>query len=149
MHHISIQSEAFDVGLELDRLSTNAMDKIGAISSFTGIVRSENNITALSIEHHPVMTLKAMEQMIEHCMERYILNGVILIHRYGRLNIGEPIVLVAASSAHRKDAMRAVQFLIDRLKTDIPLWKKEIFADGTSHWIEQKQSDIAKAAEWK
>lgn len=145
MRHIALQTTVFDVGQELRKFEGKSL---GAIASFSGSVRSENNITALSIEHHPVMTHKALEKLCAHAAERYHLLGVTIIHRYGTIKLGEPIVFVAAASAHRKEAMEAIIFMMDRLKTDVPLWKKEVFADGTSRWIEQKQSDVERSSSW-
>lgn len=145
MRHIALQAEPFDAGLELRKLESK---RLGAIASFSGLVRCEKDIKALSIEHHPVMTHKALENLCALAAERYHLLGVTIIHRYGTLGLGEPIVFVAAASAHRKEAMEAIIFMMDRLKTDVPLWKKEIFADGTSHWIEQKQSDVDRSSSW-
>lgn len=146
MRHISLQIDPFDVGHEHSRLT--AIEHSGAISAFTGTVRGEHDIAALSIEHHPVMTIAQLERLGDISMKRYRLNGVIIIHRYGVLRLGEPIVFVAASCAHRKEAIEAVSFIMDRLKTDIPLWKKEIFSDGSSRWIEQKQSDVVRSSDY-
>lgn len=145
MQHIALQHNPFDAGEELRKFEG---DSHGAIASFTGIVRCENDITALSIEHHPVMSYKALEKLCTNTAQLYGLLSVTIIHRYGTLKLGEPIVFVAAASAHRTEAMQAIIYMMDRLKTDVPLWKKEIFADGTSHWIEQKQSDVDRASSW-
>lgn len=145
IQHISLQNNPFDFGEELRRFEGNSL---GAISSFSGLVRSENNITALFIEHHPVMTYRALEQLCINAADRYSLLGAAIIHRYGTLKLGEPIVFVASASAHRKEAMEATIYMMDHLKTDVPLWKKEIFADGSSRWIDQKQSDIERADFW-
>ncbi len=147
MQYISLQKELFDVGQELTRLSNG--DNIGAISSFTGLVRADNNVKALEIEHHPVMTKNALQGLADDVMNQYDLYAVIIIHRYGKLVVGEPIVLCAASSAHREQSLRGIEFMIDRLKTDVPLWKKEFYEDETSEWLQQKQSDITSADKWK
>lgn len=148
MKYINLQREAFDEGALLKSLYDKNR---GAIASFTGIVRaanknSENDVASLMIEHHPIMTKMALEKLGDEGMERYNLASVIIIHRYGLLHSSAPIVFVAAASAHRKEAIEAVQFIMDRLKTDVPLWKKEIFADGRSQWVDQKASDIKSAA---
>ncbi len=145
IRYISLQNCPFDPGEELCKFRS---ESIGAIASFTGLVRSENEIVALSIEHHPVMTQKTLEQLCDMVITRYHLLGVSITHRYELLKLGEPIVFVAAASVHRKAAMEAIVYMMDRLKTDIPLWKKEIFADGTSRWIEQKQSDVDRSFSW-
>ncbi len=145
MRHIAVQITPFDAGQELRKFEGN---RLGAVASFSGIVRSENDIIALSIEHHPIMTYMALEKLCTLAEQRYKLLGVTIIHRYGTLKLGEPIIFVAAASAHRKEAMAAIIAIMDRLKTDVPLWKKEIFADGTSRWIEQKQSDVDRSSAW-
>lgn len=145
MQHIALQAKAFDAGELLRKFESK---RLGAIASFCGLVRSENEIRALYIEHHPVMTQKALEKLCDITTQRYHLLGVTIIHRYGTLKLGEPIVFVAAASEHRKEAMEAIIFMMDRLKTDVPLWKKEIFADGSSRWIDQKQSDVERSSSW-
>ncbi len=145
MQHTALQAKAFDAGEELRKFESK---RLGAIASFSGLVRSENEIIALSIEHHPVMTQKALKKLCDITTQRYHLLGVTIIHRYGTLKLGEPIVFVAAASEHRKEAMEAIIFMMDRLKTDVPLWKKEIFADGSSRWIDQKQSDVERSSSW-
>ena len=145
MRYISLQSELFDTGLELAKFTDIG---VGAISSFTGIVRAEHDIKALAIEHHPIMSAAALNDLADRCETKYDLRGIIIIHRYGVLDVGQPIVLVAASSPHRKDAMQATAYAMDRLKTDVPFWKKEIRQDGSEHWIEQKPSDVAASQYW-
>lgn len=151
MKYISLQLASFDAGDELVKLY-NVYS--GAISSFTGTVRQElniseeNNIAAMLIEHHPVMTNMALNALADDSISYYNLSGLIIIHRYGRLAIGDPIVFVAAASPHRKEAMEAVQYIMDRLKTDVPLWKKEIYQNGLGHWVEQKPSDVSRSHAW-
>lgn len=158
MKYISLQMTPFDVGAEMmklqgDHRGTHSGTHNGAISSFTGLVRQniakdEKNIVSLLIEHHPVMTKMALNILADDIMQRLNVSGIIIIHLHGSLAVGDPIVFVAASSPHRKEAMEAVTYVMDRLKTDVPLWKKEIYTDGTSCWIEQKQSDIARSDAW-
>lgn len=145
MQNITLQTALFDEGDELRKFESKS---IGAVASFTGLVRSENETIALHIEHHPIMTQKSLEQISDKVTKRYQLLGVTIIHRYGTLSLGQPIVFVAAASEHRREAMEAIVYIMDRLKTDIPLWKKEIFADGSARWIEQKQSDIDRSSLW-
>lgn len=145
MRHIALQLEAFNAGIEIAKFNQIGL---GAISSFSGVVRADNDVIALSIEHHPVMTLAALEKLADDCEAQYDLSGIIIIHRYGMLKLGEPIIFVAASSAHRKDTMKAIEFAMDRLKTNVPLWKKEICKDGSEHWVEQKQSDVSASQNW-
>ncbi len=145
MRYISLQSDIFDIGSELTKFND---DGLGAISSFTGIVRAENKVEALMIEHHPIMSVAALNDLADRCETKYDLRGIIIIHRYGILRVGQPIVFVAVSSAHRIDAMKAIEYAMDRLKTDVPLWKKEIRQDGSEHWIEQKLSDVAASQSW-
>lgn len=145
MRHIALQAETFDAGVEIAKFNQIGL---GAISSFSGVVRADNDVIALTIEHHPVMTLAALQTLADECETHYNLSGIIIIHRYGMLKLGEPIIFVASSSAHRKDAIKAVEFAMDRLKTNVPLWKKEIRKDGSEHWIDQKQSDVAASQSW-
>jgi molybdopterin synthase catalytic subunit len=141
---VRVQSEPFDVASELAALER---DGVGAVASFTGIVRGDDGVTAIELEHYPAMTEASLFALAEGACERWSLAGCALIHRVGRLAAGEPIVLVATASPHRAAALEACSFLIDRLKTDAPFWKKE-FQGSDARWVEAKASDDARAKDW-
>jgi molybdopterin synthase catalytic subunit len=122
-------------------------EEVGAISSFTGLVRSDNGVNAIELEHYPAMTEASLRAVAAEANSRWNLSGAIIVHRVGKMAVGEPIVFVAAASAHRAEALAACAFLIDRLKTDAPFWKKEYRGDY-AYWVEAKASDDARAADW-
>ncbi|WP_111493784.1 molybdopterin synthase catalytic subunit MoaE [Marinobacter bohaiensis] len=147
---IRIQTEDFEIGRETDALADDGQS--GAIATFTGLVRASGDrqdVRALFLEHYPGMTESVIEDLIAQASERWSINAVRVIHRVGELALGERIVFVGVTSAHRGDAFAACEFLMDALKTSAPFWKKEITADGTSHWVEQKDSDRRKADDWQ
>ena len=121
---------------------------IGAIVSFTGLVRADDGLAALTLEHYPAMTARQIAAIAAEAWARWPLLGGTVIHRVGRLLPGDPIVLVACASPHRADALAACAFLIDRLKTDAPFWKRESYVDGRETWVEARSSDDAAAARW-
>ena len=142
---VRVSSEPFDIGAAIALLSSEG---VGAVASFTGIVRGEGGLIALTLEHYPAMTEAALRALADAALARWSLGGIVLHHRVGRLVPGEPIVLVACASGHRKDALDACAFLIDRLKTDAPFWKRESFADGREQWVEARASDDTASARW-
>jgi molybdopterin synthase catalytic subunit len=142
---VRVSPDPFDLGADITALGG---DGIGAVASFVGIVRGDGGLTALTLEHYPAMTEATLRALAEEAACRWELGGVTLHHRVGRLVPGDPIVLVACASAHRKDALEACVFLIDRLKTDAPFWKRESFADGREIWVEARGSDDSAAARW-
>jgi molybdopterin synthase catalytic subunit len=144
MIRVIVQQERFDSGAELAALECLG---VGAVASFTGIVRSDDGVTAIELEHYPAMTQASLEALAEEATARWKLTAATIIHRIGYLNVGEPVVLVATASAHRAEALEACAFLIDRLKTEAPFWKKEHRAEGAS-WVEAKASDDARAGRW-
>ena len=125
-----------------------ALEGHGALVSFTGHVRADDGVAALWLEHHPRMTLAALDALAAQAMARWPLAAVTLIHRVGAIPVGEAIVLVAVAGPHRDAAFDAARYLIDRLKTDVPLWKRETMADGTARWVAQKPGDVARAGDW-
>jgi molybdopterin synthase catalytic subunit len=120
----------------------------GAVSSFTGISRDDGGVTAIELEHYPGMTESSLLRLIDEAFARWALLGAAIVHRIGRVAVGEPVVVVGAASRHRADALEATAFLIDRLKTDAPFWKKEHYADGTSVWVDAKSSDDDRSSRW-
>lgn len=120
----------------------------GATASFIGRVRGDDGVSELMLEHHPAMTAAALDALATQAKARWALDCVSVIHRIGAMLPGEVIVLVLASSAHRDAALAGASFLIDRLKTDVPLWKRETLADGNQRWVEPRANDEARAAGW-
>jgi molybdopterin synthase catalytic subunit len=147
---IRVQQEAFDPGLELAALTRGRLD-IGGTVMFVGSVREFSgggSISAMTLEHYPGMTEKALAAIEEEALRRWPIDASLIVHRYGRLEPGENIVLVIAASAHREAAFAACHFLIDWLKTKAPFWKLEEGATGAS-WVSAKESDDAAAARWE
>jgi len=147
---ILVQTEDFDLGAEIAALTDGRTD-IGGIASFIGTVRDTaggRRITAMTLEHYPGMTERAMAAIAAEAEQRWTLLGCTLIHRVGRLLPGANIVLVLAASPHRQAALDATGFLIDWLKTRAPFWKKESFADGGEAWVAARDEDEAAAARW-
>ncbi len=146
---IRVQSEDFDVGDELERL-VQQNHAIGGVCSFVGLVRdlSEGqSIDAMTLEHYPAMTEKTLQKIDAEANERWPLEASLIIHRYGRLEPGDRIVLVATAAAHRQDAFDACHFLIDWLKTQAPFWKLEDTASG-SEWVASRSTDDQAASRW-
>lgn len=120
----------------------------GAVASFVGHVRADDGVATLSLEHHPQMTERALADLAAAAAARWSLDAVSLVHRVGPMAPGDAIVFVAAASAHRAAALDACAFLIDRLKTDVPLWKCETLEDGTRRWVEPRSGDAERAGGW-
>lgn len=120
----------------------------GAVSSFIGISRDDGGVTAIELEHYPAMTELSLTRIVDQAFARWALLGAAIVHRVGRVAVGEPVVVVGAASRHRADALEATAFLIDRLKTDAPFWKKEHYSDGTSVWVDAKATDNVRSARW-
>jgi molybdopterin synthase catalytic subunit len=151
MATVRVQEAAFDVGAELAALSAGRAD-IGGIGCFVGTVRDRGSgrpIAAMTLEHYPGMTERAMAAIAAEAESRWDLLGCTLVHRVGRLEPGAGIVLVLAAAAHRQAALDATAFLIDWLKTGAPFWKKESFADGGEAWVEAREADTHAAARWQ
>ncbi|MGI9491654.1 MAG: molybdenum cofactor biosynthesis protein MoaE [Geminicoccaceae bacterium] len=147
---IRVQEKPFDVGAELTALSTGRTD-IGAVASFTGLVRDiadSQAVSAMTLEHYPGMTEKKLSEIEAEANKRWPLQASLIIHRYGRMLAGEPIVLVATASAHRAAALESCAFLIDWLKTEAPFWKLEETESGAS-WVDARESDDQAAARWR
>lgn len=150
---IRVQEEDFDLGAELAKL-TAGNPKIGGLAVFVGLVRDmvgdgagEQEIGAMTLEHYPGMTEKMLVKIEAEANDRWPLEASLIIHRYGRMEPGEQIVLVAAASAHRQAAFEACHFLIDWLKTKAPFWKQEETAAGP-RWVEARASDDDAAERW-
>lgn len=147
---VRIQAGDFDVTAEIDRL-TAARSDVGAVVTFTGLCRDEGGkLAALEIEHYPVMAETEIARICDEALTRWPLTGLTAIHRYGKIEPGQNIVLVAAASAHRQAAFEAASFLMDYLKSRAPFWKKEHRRDGSvGTWVEAKDIDEKAAARWK
>ena len=147
---VRIQEADFDVSAELAALQGDRTD-VGAVASFVGCVRGhtkQDEVSALTLEHYPGMTERAIESMIAAAEARFAVQGALVIHRVGRLLPGERIVLVATMSPHRRDAFQACEFLMDYLKTQAPFWKKEFDAAGEGRWVDARVEDDAALARW-
>jgi molybdopterin synthase catalytic subunit len=143
---VRIQTADFDPGAESAAL-TAGDDGIGALVTFTGFVRG-GGVTAMSLEHYPGMTEKALAAIEDEARARWPLKAVLIVHRVGRLLPGERIVFIAAASESRHAAFEAASFLMDYLKTDAPLWKREETAGGAA-WVEARETDGVARARWR
>lgn len=146
---VRVQREDFDVGAELAALTAGRAD-IGGVATFLGLVRDTaggETVGAMTLEHYPGMTEKLLAEIEAEARDRWPLDATLIVHRYGRLEPGDRIVLVATASAHRQAALESCAFLIDWLKTRAPFWKLEETAKG-GHWVEARESDDAAAARW-
>jgi molybdopterin synthase catalytic subunit len=146
---IRVQREDFDVGAELAALS-RGKTTIGGITSFVGLVRDiagGARVSAMTLEHYPGMTERQLAEIEAEAHRRWPLDAVLIIHRYGRLEPGERIVLVATASVHRAAAFHSCHFLIDWLKTKAPFWKLEETPDG-ARWVDAQADDDAAAGRW-
>ena len=144
---LSVQEAAFDLGAEANRFSHD-LKGVGAVVTFSGLVRDNGGqLTAMEIEHYPGMTEKAISAIMDQAVARWGLADALVIHRYGVLRSGEPIMMVATAASHRADAFAAAEFLMDYLKSRAPFWKKEISANGAD-WVAAKDSDEAALARW-
>ncbi|MGB1270966.1 MAG: molybdopterin synthase catalytic subunit MoaE [Endozoicomonas sp.] len=144
---ISVQTEDFNPGHEHERLGSQST---GAIVTFTGTVRDMNlgdQVGGLYLEHYPGMTENALQAIIDEARERWDLLAVRVIHRVGQMYPGDRIVFVGVSSAHRKEAFEACEFVMDYLKTRAPFWKKESTPEG-DRWVEERSSDKDAAERW-
>jgi molybdopterin synthase catalytic subunit len=147
---ILIQTEPFDLNAEVEALHRGNA-RVGAVSAFLGVTRDVNEgregIRAMSLEHYPGMTERALEKIVRKAMERWHLIDATVIHRVGLLAPTDPIVLVAVAAAHRQEAFSACEFIMDYLKTRAPFWKKELTPEG-ERWVDARSTDDQAAARW-
>jgi molybdopterin synthase catalytic subunit len=146
---VRLQREPFDVAAEVEKLTRGRTD-IGAVVTFTGICRADENgepIAALNLEHYPSMAEAEIARHVEEARSRWPLMGVTVIHRHGRIQPGENIVLVVTASSHREAAFAAASFLMDYLKTRAPFWKQVEKVSGNI-WVDAKATDDAAAERW-
>lgn len=146
--YVSVQVEDFSVAQEYEALSSGT--DAGAVVTFVGKVRDMNlgdHVTGLHLEHYPGMTEKSLNEICDEAKSRWPLLQLRLIHRIGDLDIGDQVVFVGVSSAHRSASFEACEFVMDYLKTKAPFWKKERTTDGT-RWIDSRESDAKAAQRW-
>lgn len=143
---VRVQEAVFDAGAELNAF-TARLAGAGAVVSFTGIVRDPGGLVAMEIEHYPGMTEAAISEILAQAKGRWPLTDALVIHRYGRLSPGDPIMMVATASPHRQAAFEAAEFLMDYLKSRAPFWKKEVGASGAA-WVAAKDEDEDALGRW-
>lgn len=142
---IRIQPEPFDLAGLLAGFGAGA----GAVVTFSGLVRDDTGqMSALELEHYPGMTEKAVTDIATRASERWNLIDLMVIHRFGRIAVGQPIMAVATAARHRAEAFSAAEYLMDYLKSRAPFWKREIGPNGPSHWVEARDVDEDALARW-
>jgi molybdopterin synthase catalytic subunit len=147
---VSVQAEDFDLGAECAAMARGRSD-IGALASFVGLVRDSSDgagILRMTLEHYPGMTEKSLADIVEQARGRWDVMDATVIHRIGVLKPGDNIVLVIVASAHRGDAIKACEFIMDYLKTRAPFWKKEETPEG-GRWVDARESDDIAAGKWR
>ncbi|MFL2810783.1 MAG: molybdenum cofactor biosynthesis protein MoaE [Paracoccaceae bacterium] len=145
---VILQKEAFDPGQIINEFQIQ-LNNVGAVVNFIGIVRNnkESNLKKLHIEHYPQMTRHSLEEVQLSSKKRWDLQDSLIIHRYGDLEINEPIMMVMTAAKHRHEAFNAAEFLMDYLKSRAPFWKKEITNDG-SEWVLSTEDDENSLNRW-
>ena len=144
---IRVQREAFDVGREIAAL-TAGNTRIGGVASFVGLVRDLGGLRSMTLEHYPGMTERQLERIDAEARRRWPLEASLIVHRYGRLEPGDPIVLTITASAHRQAAFDSCNFLMDWLKTEAPFWKREEDRDG-ERWVAARTDDDEARDRWR
>jgi molybdopterin synthase catalytic subunit len=139
---LAVQTDDFDLSTEVIEISMNP--RTGAVASFVGVVRE----VPMTLEHYPGMTENAIKNIVEEARKRWEIIDYAVIHRYGDLEPGDQIVLVAIASTHRGDAFAACQLIMDYLKTEAPFWKKEHHPDG-SRWVDAREADEQAVKRWR
>jgi molybdopterin synthase catalytic subunit len=142
-----VQEAAFDFQAEVTAFQS-AVTRSGAVVSFTGVVRDDTgSLDYMFIEHYPGMTQAALRNFADQATEKFELEKALVIHRHGRLQPGEAIMMVATAARHRKDAFAGADYLMDYLKSRAPFWKKEV-SKGSATWVASKDQDEAALAAW-
>lgn len=147
---VSVRTDDFDIATEITALTHGRTD-IGAVVTFTGICRGQDdgrNLTALTLETYEAMAIEELSRLEAEAQQRWPLQGSTIIHRHGRLQPGDNIVLVICASAHRRAAFEAADFLMDYLKTRAPFWKAEEATGGERRWIAAKAEDDEAVERW-
>jgi len=150
MDIIQIQSEPFDIAAIQEQMRADN-PAIGALVTFVGLMRDMNEgdqVSGMTLEHYPGMTEKALQKILDDANRRWELMGIRVVHRVGELQPLDPIVLVAVASAHRGEAFRGCEFVIDYLKTRAPFWKKERTPEG-ERWVDARHSDDQAEGRWQ
>ncbi|WP_288414039.1 molybdenum cofactor biosynthesis protein MoaE [uncultured Sphingomonas sp.] len=143
---IRVVVQEVPIDLAAEHAAAEAADA-GAVATFTGLVRGDDGVTELSLEHYPGATERALEALCEQAVERWSLAKAVIVHRVGPMVPGDRVVFVATTARHRGAALEACAFLIDRLKTGAPFWKRER-RGAEARWVEARESDDAAAARW-
>lgn len=147
---VFIQKESFDVGAHYDLL-VRAFPG-AAVVTFTGYVREfcdQGDVVGLELEHYPAMTERRLQALGDEAATRFALNTWRIVHRYGRLDVTDPIVWAGVVADHRGAAFDGCQFIMDTLKTDVPFWKREHLANGTVQWVEPRDDDSLRRRRWR
>jgi molybdopterin synthase catalytic subunit len=145
---VRVEAGAFDIAREVAAL--RSLSQVGAIVTFTGVCRDEGGtLAALELEHYPGMAEAEIRRAADEATARWPLAGISVIHRFGRIAVGDDIVLVATASTHREAAFAAASFLMDYLKTRAPFWKKEHRVDAGGGWVSPRAADDAAAQRWR
>ena len=144
---VRVQPEDFDLAAELAVLTAGRTD-IGAVVTFSGLVRDDGGLAAMELEHYPGMTEKALASIEAEARDRWPLNAALIIHRVGKLLPGEQIMMVATASPHRQAAFEAAEFLMDYLKSRAPFWKKEHLSGGQARWVDARVTDEEALKRW-
>ena len=144
MIRVSVDPAPIDIGTELAGVEETGA---GAVASFTGVVRADDGVTGMELEHYPGMTEAVLCDLAEQAMMRWGLLSAVIVHRVGQMVPGDRVVLVATAAAHRREALDACAFLIDRLKTEAPFWKREM-RGAESRWVAARAGDHQAAARW-
>lgn len=151
MIRIRVQHDDFDVSQELQAICDGRTD-IGATVTFVGLVRDMNlddSVSGMTLQHYPGMTEKALHKIVADASQRWEVQDATVIHRVGKLTPSDQIVLVCIASSHRHDAFESCSFIMDYLKTRAPFWKKEELNDGSSRWVDARESDDHAAGRWE
>jgi molybdopterin synthase catalytic subunit len=145
MIRVVVEPAPIDIAAEMTLAERAA--GAGAVATFTGLVRADDGVGILELEHYPGATEAALRRVAEGAVTRWSLGAATIVHRVGPMTPGERIVFVAAAATHRAAALEACAYLIDRLKTDAPFWKRET-REGAARWVEARGSDADAAAKW-
>lgn len=148
---VRIQTEPFNL-MEEEWLIRRDSQDIGALTLFQGLVRGgdrQTPLTQLYIEHYPGVTEHEILRIVRQAKQRWTIDSCCVIHRVGTLRVAEPIVLIIATAAHRREAFLAAEYIMDYLKTEAPFWKKEFFSDASEQWVTAKATDGEQKAQWQ
>ncbi len=143
---VRVQQQTFDLGQESQAFAAR-VDGAGAVVTFSGLVRGDDQLSAMDIEHYPGMTERALEAIRTQAIKRWSLVDALIIHRFGKMRPGEQIMMVATAARHRREAFEAAEFLMDYLKSRAPFWKKEFGPNGEA-WVSAKDEDEDALKRW-